>query len=456
LPTDGTADSDGADNGLLAPSWAGSPVASAPCDRAVLNSILDVEVALVDAYADLGLAPHSASAAVRSAIAGSSFDPASIATRARGGGNPVIPLVGDLRKAVTDIDADAGLWVHRGATSQDILDTALVLVASRARVGILRDASTTIGALAVLADRHRATLMVSRTLTQHGVPTTFGVKAAGWLHGLVGSARELSHAELPVQWGGAGGTLASFEVIGATGTGLEIAERIAGSLGLALPAVPWQNQRAPITRFGDSLAGLSDALGTIAENVLLLSRPEFAELAEPSAPGRGVSSAMPQKHNPVLSVLIASAARRVPALAADLHRSSVTLDERPAGAWHAEWQAFRELLRLVGGASQLAAELMPGLIVDGAAMRARLETAGPLVVSERLMLEFGPLIGRARLQELVSAGGDRLADSLRAEPALAHITDAQLARALDPANYLGATDHIIDAVLREAAEGLEK
>ena len=456
MPTDGTADSDGADYGLLAPSWAGTPVAAATGDGAVLSAILDVEVALVGAYADLGLAPRTAPDAVRAAIAGSRFDPATIATRARGGGNPVIPLVGDLRKAVTAIDADAGLWVHRGATSQDILDTALMLVASRARVGILRDAQAAIGALATLTDRHRATLMVSRTLTQHGVPTTFGVKAAGWLHGLVGSARALTRAELPVQWGGAGGTLASFAVVGGSGTGLEIAARMAASLGLALPVVPWQNQRAPITRFGDSLTGLSDALGTIAGNVLLLTRPEIAELAEPSAPGRGGSSAMPQKHNPVLSVLIASAAQRVPSLNADLHRSSISLDERPPGAWHAEWQAFRELLRLVGGASQLAAELMSGLIVDGAAMRARLETAGPLVLSERLMLEYGPLIGRTRLQEIVSAGGDTLADSLRLEPAMAPVTDEQLARALDPANYLGASDQIIDAVLKETAEGLEK
>ena len=456
MPTDGTADSDGADYGLLAPSWAGTPVAAATGDGAVLSAILDVEVALVGAYADLGLAPRTAPDAVRAAIAGSRFDPATIATRARGGGNPVIPLVGDLRKAVTAIDADAGLWVHRGATSQDILDTALMLVASRARVGILRDAQAAIGALATLTDRHRATLMVSRTLTQHGVPTTFGVKAAGWLHGLVGSARALTRAELPVQWGGAGGTLASFAVVGGSGTGLEIAARMAASLGLALPVVPWQNQRAPITRFGDSLTGLSDALGTIAGNVLLLTRPEIAELAEPSAPGRGGSSAMPQKHNPVLSVLIASAAQRVPSLNADLHRSSISLDERPPGAWHAEWQAFRELLRLVGGASQLAAELVSGLIVDGAAMRARLETAGPLVLSERLMLEYGPLIGRTRLQEIVSAGGDTLADSLRLEPAMAPVTDEQLARALDPANYLGASDQIIDAVLKETAEGLEK
>ena len=248
--------------------------------------------------------------------------------------------------------------MHRGATSQDILDTALMLVASRARVGILRDAPTAIAALAALADRHRATLMVSRTLTQHGVPTTFGVKAAGWLHGLVGSARALSRAELPVQWGGAGGTLASFAVIGASGTGLELAEahrRLPRSRAAA--QCRGRTSGRPSRGSATAWPALSDALGTIAENVLLLSRPEFAELAEPSAPGRGVSSAMPQKHNPVLSVLIASAARRVPSLAADLHRSSVTLDERPAGAWHAEWQAFRELLRLVGGASQLAAEL---------------------------------------------------------------------------------------------------
>jgi 3-carboxy-cis,cis-muconate cycloisomerase len=231
---------------------------------------------------------------------------------------------------------------------------------------------------------------------------------------------------------------------------------MASTLGLAAPTVPWQTQRRPITTLADSLATLSDALGTIAGNVLLRSRPEIAELAEPSAPGRGVSSAMPQKHNPVLSVLIAAAARRAPSLAADLHRSAITLDERPPGAWHAEWPALRELIRLVGGASHLAAELVPGLVVDVAAMRARLEQAGPLLVSERLMLEFGPLIGRARLQELVSAGGDRLADALRAEPAMAQVTDRQLAQALDPADYLGASDQIIDAVLREAAEGFQK
>ena len=456
MPTDGAAFIDEADYGLLDPSCAGTRVAAATGDRAVLTAILDVETALVDAYAQLGLAPRSAPDAVRSAVADATHDPATLARRAQGGGNPVIPLVGDLRDAVTAIDADAGLWVHRGATSQDILDTALMLVARRARVGILGDAAIAIRALVVLTQRYRATVMVSRTLTQHGVPTTFGMKTAGWLHGLVGSARALARVELPVQWGGAGGTLASFVVLGGSGTGLAIAGRMADSLGLATPTAPWQNQRAPITRLGDSLASVADALGTIAGNVLLLSRPEIAELAEPSVPGRGVSSAMPQKHNPVLSVLIASAARRVPSLAADLHRSATTVDERPSGAWHAEWQTFRELLRLVGGAGQHAAELMPGLIVNSVAMRARLEAAGPLLVSERLMLEFGPLIGRTRLQELVSAGGGSLADSLRAESAMAQVTDAQLNRALNPADYLGDSDHIIDAVLRDASEGLEK
>jgi 3-carboxy-cis,cis-muconate cycloisomerase len=456
LPTDGPHGGDDADYGLLAPSWAGSPVAAATGDTAVLNAILDVEVSLVDAYAALGRAPQSAPHAVKSAIADTEFDPAALARRAAGGGNPVIPLVGDLRKAVTAVDADAAVWVHRGATSQDILDTALMLVASRSRTIVLRDCDTAIRALTTLADRHRGTLMVSRTLTQHGVPTTFGVTAAGWLHGLLGARRALARTELPVQWGGAGGTLASFTVVAGAGAGARLADRMASTLGLAAPTVPWQTQRRPITTLADSLATLSDALGTIAGNVLLRSRPEIAELAEPSAPGRGVSSAMPQKHNPVLSVLIAAAARRAPSLAADLHRSAITLDERPPGAWHAEWPALRELIRLVGGASHLAAELVPGLVVDVAAMRARLEQAGPLLVSERLMLEFGPLIGRARLQELVSAGGDRLADALRAEPAMAQVTDRQLAQALDPADYLGASDQIIDAVLREAAEGFQK
>jgi 3-carboxy-cis,cis-muconate cycloisomerase len=454
LPTEPPTEPDAADYGLLSPAWAGTAVAAATGDRALIAALLDVEVALADAYADLGIGPDTAPASVRAAASRIVVDPAELAERARGGGNPVIPLVADLRSAVAADDERAAQWVHRGATSQDILDTALMLVARRAVTVILEDAASIVRALRLLTDRHRGTLTVARTLTQHGVPSTFGLKVAGWLHGVHTAARRLTLIQLPVQWGGAGGTLASFSVIGSAGTGLQLADSLAARLGLAAPAVPWQSQRGPVTALGDALATLSDALGTIAGNVALLSRPEIAELGEPAAEGRGVSSAMPQKHNPVLSVLILAAARRAPGLAAELHHSAMTVDDRPAGAWHAEWPVLRELLRQVAGAASAAAELTSGLIVNEQAMRRNAELTGPLIVSERLMLQFGDLIGRERLRELV-VGGGRLAESLRAEPALASVTDDQLAAALDPALYLGATEAIIDRVLAESAHGVE-
>jgi 3-carboxy-cis,cis-muconate cycloisomerase len=455
----GGADTGGADGnadfGLLSPQWAATPVARATSDSTILQAMLEVEVALVRAYESLGIAPVGTAELVRGVAAEGPFDVASIAARGRDGGNPVIPLVKDLRAAVTAVDADAARWVHRGATSQDILDTALMLVARRAVEGLLADVDTTVQALAALADGHRRTLMASRTLTQHGVPTVFGLKAAGWLGGVLHASRRLGSVTFPVQWGGAGGTLASFAVIGGPETGIRLAEEIAAVLDLAVAPVPWQTQRAPITGLGDALTTLTDALGTISSDVLVLARPEIAELGEPAEVGRGGSSAMPQKHNPVLSVLIQSAARAAPGLSAELHRSANAVDERPDGAWHVEWQTLRELLRLVGGAAGLAAELLPGLVVHSDAMLENLGLSGPLIVSERLMLEFGPLLGAARIQELVSrAAGDGSFDlgaALRAEPALESVSDARLSGVLDPAAYLGDSELLIDRMLSEVA-----
>jgi 3-carboxy-cis,cis-muconate cycloisomerase len=445
-----------ADFGLLSPQWVATSVARATSDSAILLAMLEVEVALVQAYETLGIAPAGTAEVVRGIAATASFDVASIAARGRDGGNPVIPLVKDLRAAVAAASPDAAPWVHRGATSQDILDTALMLVARRAVEGLLADVDTAVRALAALADGHRRTLMASRTLTQHGVPTVFGLKAADWLGGVLRARRGLEAVTFPVQWGGAGGTLASFAVVGGPGTGIRLAEEIAATLGLAVAAVPWQTQRAPVTGLGDALTTLADALGTISSDVLVLARPEIAELGEPAKAGRGGSSAMPQKHNPVLSVLIQSVARKAPGLSAELHRSANAVDERPDGAWHVEWQTLRELLRLVGGAAGLAAELLPGLIVHPDAMLRNLELSGPLIVSERLMLEFGTLLGAARIQELVSlAAGDGSFDlgaALRAEPALESIDDARLTEALDPATYLGDSELLIDRVLGEVAE----
>lgn len=444
------------DFGLLSPQWAGSPVAEATSDAAVLRAMLEVEVALVHAWVTLGHAPDGSDAAVQSAIDATHFDVVALAADARGGGNPVIPLVSQLRAAVAARDDDAAAWVHRGATSQDVLDTALMLVARRALRGIVADLASVRDSLAGLAEAHRGTLMVSRTLTQHGVPSTFGLKAAGWLAGVDRAAVRVheSAARLPAQWGGAGGTLASFAVIGPVGTGLELGSLIADRLELA-DSTPWQTQRAPVVELGASLAQVAGALAKIAVDVLALARPEIGELGEPRASGRGGSSAMPQKQNPVLSVLISASGQRAPLLAAELQRSAVAVDERPDGAWHAEWSPLRELLRLVGGAAELAAELTAGLAVHPAAMLRNLGLSGPLVVSERLMLELAPLVGRDRLQELVSSV---VADSslslralLRAEPSLQQISDARLSEILDPAEYLGDSRLIIDSILAQHA-----
>lgn len=447
-----------ADVGLLTPFWVGTPVARATGDRAILDAMVEVELALIDAYVGLQLAPASVADTVSSVVRATRFDAASIAVRARDGGNPVIPLVHDMRAAVDAVDADAAQWVHRGATSQDILDTALMLVARHALALMLDDARSTITALARLADRHRHTLMVGRTLTQHGDPTTFGLKAAEWLYGVVRATRRLDavRGRLPVQWGGAVGTLASFAIIGDKDTGQKLADAITEKLGLSVPLIPWQTERSPITDVADAITQLADPLGKIASDVLLLSRPEIGELAEPRPANRGGSSSMPQKHNPVLSVLISAATRRMPNLTASLHFSAITaVDERPDGAWHAEWAAFRELLRLIGGATALAAELTEGLGVNTDVMRANLRRTGPLIVSERLMLEFGPLLGRTKLQGIVNAAVDDpsvdLAARLRAEPALASVSDEHLNEVLDPANYLGAADELITRVLDDFA-----
>ncbi|MCW4386674.1 adenylosuccinate lyase family protein [Salinibacterium sp. SYSU T00001] len=455
-----TTPADAADHGLLSPQWAGLEIAQVTSDAAIVHAMLDVEVALAWAWEELGFAPTGTGQTVAGVREGFDVDVAELAARSRSGGNPVIPLVKDLRSAVAETDAAASVWVHRGATSQDILDTALMLVASRAIRQMRRDARATVESLVTLAETHRDTLMVSRTLTQHGVPSTFGVKAAGWLAGVVraAAALERSHDALPVQWGGAGGTLSAYAVIGGEGTGLRVASLVAERLGLA-DSVPWQTQRAPVVELGATLAQLAGALGKIAVDVLLLARPELGELGEPSAAGRGGSSAMPQKQNPVLSVLIHSAARQAPGLAAELQRSALAVDERPEGAWHAEWQALRQLLRLGGGAAEAAAELTGGLRVYPEAMRHNLGMSGPLVVSERLMIEYGPRLGRDRLQELVTrAAGDADADLgalLRAEPELAEVSDSALAESLDPAHYLGDARLIVDRVVAGVREGGE-
>lgn len=478
------------DTGLLDPVRAGSPAEAATGDTAFLRALLDAEAALVRAQAALGAAPAEAARAVTDAAADPyRFDVRSIALRARAGGNPVIPLVADLTAA-------AGEWgasVHRGATSQDILDTAAMLVAARTLGEVLADLDRTETALAALAAAHRDTPMPGRTLTQHAVPTTFGLKAAGW-RSLVLDARDRLLAvrdRLPAQLGGAAGTLAAFVDSGGDGGGgngsvdgsrdgsvdgsrdrnddgshggshdggdngaayaAALPAAYARELGLAAPLIPWHTLRTPVADLAGALALATGALGKIAADVLTLSRTETAELAEGAGGG---SSAMPHKANPVRATLVASAARRSPHLAASLYACLPAEDERPAGAWHAEWEPLRELLRLTGGAAHHTAALTEGLRVDAAAMRAHLDLTGGLLVSERLSVVLAPLLGRARARALLTGlavrtrtEGRSLA-ALLAEAAadLPELAGVDLAELTDPTRATGLAGHLTDRAL---------
>lgn len=437
----------GPDVGLLAPGRVGAPAEQATGDRAFLQAMLDAEAALTRAQADLGQAPEEAARAVTEAARAERFTLRSLAVRARAGGNPVIPLVADLTAAVP---ADAAAYVHRGATSQDILDSAAMLVASRTLALILPELDCAAAELARIAAAHRDTPMPGRTLTQHAVPTTFGLKAAGW-RSLVLDARDRLtpvRTALPAQLGGAAGTLAAFEefaapppgvVGGGTSSGngsepgsLALLAAYAHRIGLAEPALPWHTLRTPVADLAGALTFTAGALGKIAADVLLLSRTETGEVSEG---GGGGSSAMPHKANPVRATLIAAAARRAPGLAATLYGCVAAEDERPAGAWHAEWETLRDLLRSVGGAARDTAELAAYLRVHPDRMRAHLDLTEGLIVSERLAATLAAPLGRARAKQLLA---DAAADSRTGQGSWVDALAARLVGAgLDPAVHAG-------------------
>ncbi|MFD8035116.1 3-carboxy-cis,cis-muconate cycloisomerase [Streptomyces sp. NPDC059717] len=441
--------SDPSDTGLLAPGWVGAPAADTTSDSAWLRAMLDAEVALTRTLASLGLAPSAAAAAVAETARTNRFDVRSIARRARAGGNPVIPLVADLTEAV---GAEHGPYVHRGATSQDILDTATMLVAVRTLDPVLADLERIQTALARLAARHRGTVMPGRTLTQHAVPTTFGLKAAGW-RSLVLDARDRVRTVrngLPAQLGGAAGTLAAFTAYGADDP-RALTAAYAQELRLADPVLPWHSLRTPIADLAGGLAFTAGALGKLAADVLTLGRTEIAEVGEAAGGG---SSAMPHKANPVRATLITAAARRAPQLAATLYGSLAAEDERPAGAWHAEWEPLRDLLRLVGGAARDGAELADGLQVDEESMRLHLFLTHGLIVSERLAAELTPLLGRARARELLDEVARRTRTESRSLAELlsdeAELKDIDLAGPTDPAQYTGSAGSLTDRALERS------
>jgi len=467
------------DEGLLSPVTVGH--GEIVSDARVLDALVTAEVALARAYATIGLAAPEVVRGLEAALGwqgpfegcrGHGLDAGLLAESAVAGGNPVIPLVALLKAKAP---AGARVWVHRGATSQDILDTALMIVARRAAAQVGASLAATATALESLAREHRDEVAAARTLTQHAVPTTVGLRATMWLRAVRRAHVRLGEAAaaLPAQLGGAGGTLASFaEIVGAgsdVGGGVQdlvqdqvqsLVRAYAADAGLVAPDAPWHVTRWPVTELGDALVQTVDALGKIAADVATLSRTEIGELAEGAGGG---SSAMPQKQNPAASVLIRSAAIRAPQLGATLHlASALAVDERPDGAWHAEWPTLRELLRLALGASAHAASLVAGLRVDVDAVARNLAATGGLIVAERLSVVLGrllgPVLGKDRVGAIVAAassGGD-LATLVREAIADTDAAGLDVAALVDPAAYTGLAGVIVDgAVDGDAVSGVD-
>ncbi|NUV98632.1 3-carboxy-cis,cis-muconate cycloisomerase [Streptomyces sp. CAI 127] len=451
----------GPDCGLLSPVRAGTPAEAATSDAAWLQALLDAEAALARAQCAVGTVPAGAAAAVTRAARAERLDVRALALAARETANPVVGLVRALTRAVAEESPEAAAYVHHGSTSQDVFDTGAMLVAARVLSIVHADLERTAAALGGLAAEHRDTVMAGRTLALHAVPTTFGLKAAGWRR-LVLDARDrvaaLLAGGLPVSLGGAAGTLAGYlESVPEDRAGHvdRLLDAYAAETGLARPPLPWHALRTPVADLAAALALTAGALGKIAVDVQTLTRTEVGEVAEPAVEGRGASSAMPHKRNPVLATLIRSAALQVPCLTAGLTQCLVCEDERSAGVWHAEWQLLREALRLTGGAAHTAVELAEGLVVRPERMRANLDLTGSLVVSERVCAALAPALGRARAREVLtraSAEAEREGGSLatvlaRLPEVTAHLTADRIAELLDPEDYTGAAALLVDREL---------
>jgi len=370
------------DVGLLTPGADLGPGAatSGTDDIAVLRAMLRVEAAWLRAQAVHRLLPDDRVELMVAVLSGMAADDATalelattVARQAADGGNPVIPLLAAIRSELVAVGLpDTGL--HAGLTSQDVLDTALVLMLRAVTDAARADLETALDGVAELADRYRTTPALGRTLTQPAVPTTLGARFAGWLQDLrMAHGALLMDTNLPAAFGGAAGTLAGvvalFGPMAEPGRAMGLVNTWAhAQLGVPLAPGPWHVARGPMVRWAHAAAQTCAALGTIAADVLICARPEIGELAEPAATGRGGSSAMAHKHNPVLSVLLRRSALLTPALAAQvLTAAGQSVDQRADGAWHAEWPALQQLARHLAGSTHVAAELLTGLVVDPAA-----------------------------------------------------------------------------------------
>ncbi|VVO86775.1 3-carboxy-cis,cis-muconate cycloisomerase [Pseudomonas fluorescens] len=425
------------------------------CDQGRVQAMLDFEAALARAEAKVGLIPQTAVAPIEAACRAEHYDFAALAEAIATAGNSAIPLVKALGKQIATTAAEAERYVHLGATSQDVMDTGLVLQLRRALELIEGDLSQLGETLSTQARRYVATPLAGRTWLQHATPVTLGMKIAGWLGAVTRSRQRLQELKprlLVLQFGGASGTLA------ALGTqAMPIADALAAELHLTLPDQPWHTQRDRLVEFGSVLGLIAGSLGKLGRDISLLMQTEAGEVFEPSAPGKGGSSTMPHKRNPVSAAVLIGAATRVPGLLSTLFSAMPQEHERSLGLWHAEWETLPEICCLVSGSLKQALLVADGLEVDAERMARNLDLTQGLVLAEAVSIVLAQRVGRDTAHHLLEqcckravAEQRHLRAVLGDEPQVtAELSAAELDHLLDPANYLGQSRTWVERAVAE-------
>jgi 3-carboxy-cis,cis-muconate cycloisomerase len=425
------------------------------CDQGRVQAMLDFEAALARAEARVGLIPHAAVASIEAACQAGHFDFAALGEAIATAGNSAIPLVKALGKQIAATDAEAERYVHLGATSQDVMDTGLVLQLRQALELIESDLAQLGETLATQALRFVATPLAGRTWLQHATPVTLGMKIAGWLGAITRSRQRLQELKprlLVLQFGGASGTLAALGP-----QALPIAEALAAELQLSLPDQPWHTQRDRLVEFGSVLGLIAGSLGKLGRDISLLMQTEAGEVFEPSAPGKGGSSTMPHKRNPVGAAVLIGAATRVPGLLSTLFSAMPQEHERSLGLWHAEWETLPEICCLVSGSLKQALLVAGGLEVDAERMARNLDLTQGLVLAEAVSIVLAQRVGRDTAHHLLEhcckravAEQRHLRSVLGDEPHVtAELSAAELDHLLDPAHYLGQARTWVERAVAE-------
>jgi 3-carboxy-cis,cis-muconate cycloisomerase len=438
---------------LLAPMLSSAPMRALCDDASYLQRMLDFEAALARAEAAVGVIPQAAAGPIGKACIAASFDLAELAEAATRSGNLAIPLVKALTANVAAIDPEAARYVHWGATSQDVIDTATMLTLRPAIDALVGDLNRAIAGFARLARQHRDTAVVARTWLQHALPMPFGLKLAEYAAALARSRRRLERLRveaLALQFGGAAGTLAALG-----DKGLAVAEKLAEILKLPLPEAPWHTHRDRVADMASVLAIVTGSCGKIARDVSLMMQTDVAEAFEPAGEGRGGSSTMPHKRNPVAAASALAAATMAPNLAATILAAQVQEHERSAGPWHAEWPTLPTLLLVTSGALAAIVDLAEGLEVDAARMRTNLDATDGLIMAEAAAMALAEKIGKGEAHHLIEAASKKavaekknLRDVLTADPKIAAELGAQeIAKLFEPMAYQGVSQALIDRLL---------